>query len=127
MNRLRPQVKMRRICLYSVLVSLILFLAWEPMPNARYSTVEVDRTKSIPPHGIGGAQKAVEDSRPTSVSPAVTANLEVTAADSSQVGQWDGPFAWPLVAIHMALLPTGEILMWDGPPEDGGSSARLWN
>jgi hypothetical protein len=43
----------------------------------------------------------------------------------SEVGQWTGPFAWPAVAVHMTLLHTGEVLLWDGQSE--GYDARLWN
>ena len=35
------------------------------------------------------------------------------AADPGQVGQW-GPVAdWPVVGIHVALLPNGKVLAWD--------------
>jgi hypothetical protein len=44
---------------------------------------------------------------------------------SSEVGQWDGPFALPLVAVNMTLLHTEEVLMWDG--QGDGYDARLWN
>jgi chitodextrinase len=49
------------------------------------------------------------------------------AQTPAQVGQWAGPFSWPLVAIHMVLTPTGQVLVFDGPPVNGGESARLWN
>src|SRR5438105_2869768 len=26
-------------------------------------------------------------------------------------GQWSGPFTWPIVAVHMNLLPTGQVLV----------------
>jgi hypothetical protein len=28
-------------------------------------------------------------------------------------GQWSAVLAWPLVAIHTSLLPTGKVLVWD--------------
>ena len=43
-----------------------------------------------------------------------------------QVGQWSGITDWPLVPIHMSLLPTGEVLSWDGFGFAPGS-ATLWN
>src|SRR5262245_8230672 len=49
------------------------------------------------------------------------------AQTPAQVGEWEGPLPWPIVSIHMMLLPTGQVLTFDGPPEDGGLSARLWN
>jgi len=42
-----------------------------------------------------------------------------------QVGQWSGPFDWPIVAVHMALLPTGRILASDG--QDLGQNAVIWD
>jgi hypothetical protein len=43
----------------------------------------------------------------------------------SQVGQWAGPFVWPIVAVNMALLPTGRVLAWDGQAD--GFDARVWD
>jgi fibronectin type 3 domain-containing protein len=42
-----------------------------------------------------------------------------------QVGQWSGPFDWPIVAVHMALLPTGRLLASDG--QDLGQNAIVWD
>jgi hypothetical protein len=41
------------------------------------------------------------------------------------VGQWGAPLTWPIVAVHVNLLPTGEILAWDG--QQAGTNARLFN
>jgi hypothetical protein len=42
-----------------------------------------------------------------------TATAAALAADPGQVGQW-GPVAdWPVVGIHVALLPNGKVLAWD--------------
>ncbi len=27
-------------------------------------------------------------------------------------GEWSAPFAWPVVAVHLHLLPTGDVLSW---------------
>src|SRR6185312_9930801 len=34
--------------------------------------------------------------------------------DPAQVGQWSTLVSWPLVAVHMSRLPTGNVLAWDG-------------
>ena len=44
---------------------------------------------------------------------------------ASQVGQWSEPFDWPIVAIHMTLLQTGEILAWEEHTDNQG--VRLWD
>jgi galactose oxidase-like protein len=32
--------------------------------------------------------------------------------DPSVVGQWEGPYPWPIVAIHTHVLPNGKVLAW---------------
>ncbi len=43
-----------------------------------------------------------------------------------QVGQWSAPAAWPLVAVHMVLLPTGNVLAIDAW-SDAPNTQRIWN
>jgi hypothetical protein len=54
--------------------------------------------------------------------------VAVTIANSgSTLGVWSGPYDWsPLVAVHMAMTPTGEVLVWDGQ-DLAPFSARLWD
>ena len=53
-------------------------------------------------------------------------SVTVTRAAASLAGQWPAaPTAWPIVAVHANLLPTGEVLAWDG--QSDGHDARLWN
>ncbi len=41
------------------------------------------------------------------------ANAAAVAADPGQVGRWGPVVDWPLVGIHVALLPNGKVLVWD--------------
>src|SRR5262249_36897479 len=59
----------------------------------------------------------------TATSPMVTVTVRPTT--SSDVGQWSGPFAWPIVVVHMTLLSNGKVLMWDG--QGYGKDVRLWD
>ncbi|MEE9295781.1 MAG: IPTL-CTERM sorting domain-containing protein [Phycisphaerae bacterium] len=43
------------------------------------------------------------------------------------VGQWDGPYAWPVEAIHAFLLPTGKVLHFAFPGEIQFPSAYVWD
>ncbi|MFQ5649866.1 MAG: galactose oxidase-like domain-containing protein [bacterium] len=45
----------------------------------------------------------------------------------SEVGQWDGPYQWPVSAIHSFLLPTGKVLHFDFPGFDEWPGAWLWD
>jgi Concanavalin A-like lectin/glucanases superfamily/Galactose oxidase-like, Early set domain/Glyoxal oxidase N-terminus/Purple acid Phosphatase, N-terminal domain len=55
------------------------------------------------------------------------AEIQDLAAPATQSGRWSGVFNWPLVAVHMMMLPNGKILVLDGPPVHCGASAQLWD
>ena len=40
-------------------------------------------------------------------------------------GQWSSVNSWPIVAVHSALLYTGEVLLWDAWQKP--TQVRLWN
>jgi PKD repeat protein len=42
-------------------------------------------------------------------SPMSASLASVTSAES---GSWGAPFAWPVVAVHLMLLPNGKVLSW---------------
>ena len=48
------------------------------------------------------------------------------AVTNAQVGAWSAPVAWPLVAVHMSLLPTGKVLAFDAW-EDAPNSEKIWD
>src|SRR5262249_34203554 len=43
----------------------------------------------------------------------------------AQLGQWNGPFTWPVVGVHMTLLQTGKVLIFDG--QTFGHDKRVWD
>ncbi len=48
------------------------------------------------------------------------ASASITAlATSASAGEWSAPFAWPVVAVHLSLLPSGKVLSWgaQGSPQ----------
>jgi hypothetical protein len=47
------------------------------------------------------------------------------AVDPSVVGQWAGPFAWPLVTIHTTLMPNGKVLLYDDHTTTAG--VQVWD
>jgi hypothetical protein len=44
---------------------------------------------------------------------ASTATAAALAGDPGQVGQWGPVVDWPVVGIHVTLLPNGKVLAWD--------------
>lgn len=46
-------------------------------------------------------------------------------ADPSTVGQWAGPFSWPLVSVHTTLLPNGKVLLYDDHTNNAG--VQVWD
>jgi hypothetical protein len=45
---------------------------------------------------------------------------------AAQLGEWSEPVSWPLVAVHMSVLPTGNVLAFDGF-DAAVNSERVWN
>src|SRR5258708_38321337 len=49
----------------------------------------------------------------------------ICMAQSGTLGQWSEPLTWPMAPVHMALLRTGHVLIWD--QASGGPAAQLWD
>ena len=45
----------------------------------------------------------------------------------AEVGQWQPPVDWPVIAIHAALLSNGKVLHYSYPYGGPGSAAYLWD
>lgn len=58
----------------------------------------------------------------TTTARASASAAEVLAAESAEIGEWSAVFAWPNVAVHLHLLPKGQVLAWGA---SGGP--QLWN
>ena len=81
-------------------------------------------------NAVNGNHVLTAMARDASGNVTTSAAVNVTVSntfDPTQAGQWTAPFAWPIVAINMAVMKTGEVISWDGPPANGGTSATLWN
>ena len=73
-------------------------------------------------HTLGAKAKDAAGNITTSRSVAVTVlNLDPRAA----IGEWGPLLNWPLVAVHMTLLPTGKVLMWDA--WERNAQAKVWD
>ena len=58
---------------------------------------------------------------------AVLTQVSSIHGQASQLGQWSAVFDMPLVAVHAALMRTGQLLFFDAWEIPGTPSARLWN
>ena len=55
--------------------------------------------------------------------PSNTVTATTTSAGLDQTGQWGSLINWPVVAVHGAVLPDGNILTWG----DGSSTPTMWD
>ena len=78
-----------------------------------------------------GSHTLTAEARDTQGQLAMSDPITVTVINDnspSQIGEWSPKMTWPLVAVHMALLYTRKILMWDGM--EGGDPdlfPRVWD
>jgi galactose oxidase-like protein/Kelch motif protein len=49
--------------------------------------------------------------------------VTIASSQAKLKGAWSGPFTWPIVAVHMVLMPTGKILAWDF----ANNAAQVWD
>jgi Domain of unknown function (DUF1929)/Concanavalin A-like lectin/glucanases superfamily/Bacterial Ig domain/Glyoxal oxidase N-terminus len=78
--------------------------------------------------GISGSHVLTAVARDASNNTATSAPVSVTVVPGTpdRVGQWSAPFSWPIVAVNAILLPSGEVLAYDGQLF-AGKNARVWN
>src|SRR5262245_27290606 len=88
---------------------------------APYSVLWDTTSASLGSHILTAVASDFAGNLTTSAPVAVT----VVAPTTSLVGQWSAPVVWPIVAVNASLLPTGEVLAWDG--QGRGHDAQLWN
>ena len=93
--------------------------------NAEWSSLIAD---AIPSNGTRTVTAVARDgvgNQTTSSAPVVV--TASNANDPTVVGSWTPTFDWPIVAINMVVTKNGDVVSWDGPPSNGGTSALLWS
>src|SRR4051812_19649231 len=80
--------------------------------------------------GSSGSHTVTAIARDGAGNRATSSPVTVTVDNTNNpavVGSWTAPFNWPIVAINIVVTRDGNVLSWDGPPSNGGTSAMLWN
>ena len=91
--------------------------------TAPYDIIWDSRTTSNGAHAISA--RARDAAGNTSVAAAVGVTVANTGGPA-QIGQWSAPISLPVIAIHQALLPSGQVLMWDAA-DFTSAPPILWN
>jgi len=102
--------------------------------QGRVSTPE-DHAHEDHVHHDLATEQALWQRTKTATSADAQAAAAATAGAPQDVGVWSPPLPWPVVAIHTALLPTGNVLTWDSVGDRATESfqvhdhtrATVWN
>ena len=78
-------------------------------------------TASNGPHTLTARARDGAGNSTVSTAVAVTVTNS-TSTDPAVVGQWSQVLDWPLVAIHMSLMPDGKVLAWDDHTDATGAA-----
>jgi len=92
--------------------------------SAPYAISWDTTTAANGPHTLSARARDAANNTATATSITVTVSNSAPPG-AGQIGQWAGPFAWPQAPVHMALLRTGRVLMFD--EASGGPGAQLWD
>lgn len=63
----------------------------------------------------------------TLFAPAASAQAVVPRIGAFPAGVWEGPYDWPVIGVHSALLPSGEVLHYSYPQDGTGAEAWVFN
>jgi hypothetical protein len=106
-------------------VGVQFFLDGSPLgseiPDPPYSTLWDTTTAIVGSHTL--TARARDAANNSTISAPVSVTVKTTTV--ADIGQWSAAANWPLVAIHATLLPTGNVLAWDGATQ--GGAAFIWN
>ena len=106
-------------------VGVQFFLDGSPLgseiPDPPYSVLWDTTTASVGSHTL--TARARDAANNSTISAPISVMVKATTV--ADIGQWTAPANWPLVAIHATLLPTGNVLAWDGANQ--GGAAFIWN
>jgi hypothetical protein len=69
------------------------------------------RTRGAVQLFLNGTLIATRPNEGTPCTPAAPAPALFSASTIS-AGEWTAPFPWPVVAVHLSLLPSGKVLSW---------------
>jgi len=108
---------MRRLPLVAITPAIVLSLALMlGVPGAAVAqdihTPEGHAAEDHVIHDAATEARLNQETRQRSAAPSQAAAAAV-AADPGQSGQWGPVVNWPVVGIHVALLPNGKVLAWD--------------
>ncbi|PYS27524.1 MAG: hypothetical protein DMG11_16110, partial [Acidobacteria bacterium] len=81
-------------------------------------------TASNTSHTLAARARDLAGNLTTSAS--ITVTVSNSGSNPAVVGQWSGPYTWPLVSVHLNLLPTGKVLAWDNAL-DTAYTAAVWD
>jgi Domain of unknown function (DUF1929)/Bacterial Ig domain/Kelch motif len=97
----------------SLVLSTIVLALMAPAAALAHSTVEQHRQEdSVAPKT---AQQERAMTRQTLAATAADARAAAAAVPGAEgeVGSWSAPVDWPVVGVHVALLPNGKVLAYD--------------
>jgi hypothetical protein len=95
-----------------VLVAALALCAPGVAPAHNVNTPAGHRAEDEVVHDAATEARLGKETRRRSAAASQAAAAAV-ASDPGQVGQWGPVVDWPVVGIHVALLPNGKVLAWD--------------
>ncbi|MDX6690371.1 MAG: hypothetical protein QOG15_1828 [Solirubrobacteraceae bacterium] len=116
-------------------VSVLVMLAGIPVAaSAHDATAEHMREDAVPPKTAAQERAMTRATMVASRPGARAAAAKVTGTEGT-VGSWTAPVNWPVVGVHVALLPNGKVLAYDSIgdhatesyPVQDHSRATVWD
>ena len=112
------------VFVFSVVLAASIFIPGAvPAARAHDTTTLLGHIEedSVPPLAPA-TQRQYERHTSAASAPDAAAAAATVTGDAGQVGQWGPVVDWPVVAVHMALLPNGKVLAYDSMGDNATES-----
>ena len=109
-----------RHSIYKGITSRPVFLAFGIFPGLLAPLIAIahDNHESSASLHLSVAAANEGPAEPSNLAAQRMAASEANVDTPHLLGQWSDVQQWPLLAVHAALLPTGNVLAWDATPDD---------
>src|SRR4051794_8537681 len=88
-------------------------LAAAPKEDPAFSEAMLEvRSRGVVELFFGGRPLRARVNEGVPCSPATPAPRLLSTSAPEESGSWTAPFDWPIVALHLMLLPSGQVLSW---------------
>ncbi len=117
-SRTKVLTRSRRISIIFI-ASILISILSSNLEGYRINNAGMQLVSGVDANSIKGTRNTLDSVE--------LSRIKGASGDPAVVGQWEGPYAWPVVAIHSFLLPTKKVLQYSLPGNAQNANCYIWD